>query len=212
MSTNRQKIGIAGLLFLHTLQETPFYKETGNTITKVVKSFADTKPDTLEKIKAIYDGVSDPIAKNILKELLRVLIAGDTKRLVEFNFMSITIHTLYDLLTKTIVPNKTSGKEITGTLIPMPGDVVSFLKIMFLSMFDDELYKEVEIFTQYSTSVDPKNTIYAINKIMKDRNLKPVILELLLPPSGTIGSSTTETLDKKLQIIKGVQSIIGSVP
>jgi hypothetical protein len=94
----------------------------------------------------------------------------------------------------------------------MPGDVVSFLKIMFLSMFDDELYKEVEIFTQYSTSVDPKNTIYAINKIMKDRNLKPVILELLLPPSGTIGSSTTETLDKKLQIIKGVQSIIGSVP
>lgn len=212
MSTNRQKVGIAGLLFLHFLQESPFYKETGNSITKMIRDFHEQGPKTIDEIKGIYDSVSDPTAKTMAKEIIRVLIAGDSKRLVEFNFVANAIHSLYDLLTKSIVPTKTSGKEITGTMIPMPGDIVSFLKILFLSMFDDEMYKEIEIFLKYATSVDPKNTIIAIKRIIQERQLKPIILTSLLPSESTLGSSATENLNTKMQVIQAIQGIIGSVP
>lgn len=212
MSTNREKIGLAGLLFLHFLQESPFYKDTGNSITKMVKGFTDQKPSTIADIKKIYESVNDPIAKNMAKELLRLLIAGDSKKLIEFNFIANTIYNLYDLLTKSIVPNKSSTKEITGTIIPMPGDVASFLKIMMLSMFDDEVYREIEIFLKYTTTVDPNNTIRGIKKFIKDQRLTPIILDTLIPNESTIGAGVTENLDKKIKIIQGIQGIIGSVP
>jgi len=212
MSTNREKIGLAGLLFLHFLQETPFYKETGNSITKMVKEFTEKKPSTREDIKGIYNSVSDTTAKNMAKELIRLLIAGDSKRLVEFNFIANTIYNLYDLFTKSIVPVKSSAKEITGTMIPMPGDIVSFLKIMMLSMYDDEVNKEIEIFLKYTTSVDPNATVRGIKKYIQDQRLSPIILDTLLPNQSTIGAGVTENLDKKLQIIQGIQGIIGSVP
>ena len=212
MSTNREKIGLAGLLFLHFLQESPFYKDTGNSITKMVKGFTDQKPSTIADIKKIYESVNDPIAKNMAKELLRLLIAGDSKKLIEFNFIANTIYNLYDLLTKSIVPNKSSTREITGTIIPMPGDIVSFLKIMMLSMFDDEVYREIEIFLKYTTTVDPNNTIRGIKKFIKDQRLTPIILNTLIPNESTIGAGVTENLDKKIKIIQGIQGIIGSVP
>jgi hypothetical protein len=212
MSTNREKIGLAGLLFLHFLQESPFYKDTGNSITKMVKDFTDQKPSTIADIKKIYESVNDPIAKNMAKELLRLLIAGDSKKLIEFNFIANTIYNLYDLLTKSIVPNKSSTREITGTIIPMPGDIVSFLKIIMLSMFDDEVYREIEIFLKYTTTVDPNNTIRGIKKFIKDQRLTPIILNTLIPNESTIGAGVTENLDKKIKIIQGIQGIIGSVP
>lgn len=212
MSSNREKIGIAGLIFLHFLQETPFYKETGNSISKMVKDFSEKKPSTNENIKEIYVSVTDPTAKNISQELIRVLIAGDAKRLVEFNFVANTVYNLYDLFTKTIVPTKTTTKEITGTMIPMSGDIVSFVKIMLLGMFDNDVYRELEVFLKYITSVDPRNTIRGIKKYIQDQRLSPVILDSLLPNESTIGSGVTENLDKKLRIIQGVQGILGSVP
>lgn len=212
MSTNREKIGIAGLLFLHFLQETPFYKETGNSIAKMVQEFTEKKPSTIEDIKGIYNSISDPTAKNMAKELIRLLIAGDSKRLVEFNFIANTIYNLYDLFTKSIVPIKSSAKEITGTMIPMPGDIVSFLKIMMLSMYDDEVNKEIEIFLKYTTSIDPNATVRGIKKYIQDQRLSPIILDTLLPNQSTIGAGVTENLDKKLQIIQGIQEIIRSIP
>lgn len=212
MSTNREKVGIAGLIFLHFLQETPFYKETGKSISKLAKDFSEKKPSTIKNIKELYDSVSDPVAKNITEELIRVLIAGDSKRLVEFNFIANTVYNLYDLFTKTIVPTKTSTKEITGTMIPMPGDIVSFVKIILLSMFDNDVYRELEIFLKYTTSVDPKNTIRGIKKYIQDQRLTPIILDTLIPNESTIGSGVTENLDKKVRIIQGIQGILGSIP
>lgn len=212
MSTNREKIGLAGLLFLHFLQETPFYKETGNSITNTLKDFTENKPSTIEDIKELYDNISDPIAKNMAKELIRLLIAGDSKKLIEFNFIANTIYILYDLFTKSIVPVKSSSKEVMGTMIPMPGDIVSFLKIMLLSLYDDEVYKEIEIFLKYVTSVDPNITIRGIKKIIQDQRLSPIILETLLPNQSTIGAGVTENLDKKIRIIQEIRDIIHSVP
>lgn len=212
MSTNREKIGLAGLLFLHFLQETPFYKETGNSITNTLKDFTENKPSTIEDIKKLYDDISDPIAKNMAKELIRLLIAGDSKKLIEFNFIANTIYILYDLFTKSIVPVKSSSKEVMGTMIPMPGDIVSFLKIMLLSLYDDEVYKEIEIFLKYVTSVDPNITIRSIKKIIQDQRLSPIILETLLPNQSTIGAGVTENLDKKIRIIQEIRDIIHSVP
>lgn len=213
MSTNRQKVGIAGLIFLHSLQESPFYKETGNSIVKVLKDFTEQKPATISDIKTnIWKTIEDSIAKKMTKELIELLIAGDSEKLKEFNFIANTIYNLYDLFNKTIVPNKTSTKEFTGTVIPMPGDIISFLKIMMLSMFDDEVYREIEIFLKYTTTVDPNNTIRGVKKYIQDQRLTPIILKDLLPNESTIGAGVTENIDKKMSIIQGIQRIIGSVP
>jgi hypothetical protein len=209
MSTNREKIGLAGLLFLHFLQETPFHKETGNTITKFVKTFQDTKPSSPQQIMTLYQSVNDPIAKSMAHELIRVMIAGDTRRLSQFVFLANTITTLYDFLTKTIVPTKSGSKDASGTMIPMPGDIISFIKILFLSLFDDELYREVEIFIK---SVRPnysiKNTIDVVKKTITDQRLKPQILHMLIPNETSIRSEVTLDLDKKIALIQQILSII----
>lgn len=214
MSTNREKIGLSGLIFLHFLQESPFYKDTGNSITKMVKDFTEQKPTTLPDADKIYKTVTDPTARIISGELSRLLIAKDSKKLIEFNSVVNTIYNLYGLFTSSIVPNKSSTKgEITGTTIPMPGDIVSFLKILMLSMFDNEVYREIEKFLKYiNVNAAPRETIHVIKRYIRENRVSPIILDTIIPNESTVGSGVTLDLDKKMRIIQGVTNIIGSVP
>lgn len=209
MSNHRERIGLAGLLFLHYLQETSFHKDTANTITKFVNSFHDIQPTTPQAIVNIVKDVKDPIAYKMATELIKTLIAGDTKRLADFNTISPSIHGLYDTLTQAIVPLKTPGKDITGTLIPMPGDIISFLKILFLSLFDNDLYTEIEVFIKsIRPSYTPRDTIAFVNKYIADRRITPHILNMLVPEEKMIGSVSTQNLDIKIKIIQNIIQLI----
>ena len=209
MSTNRELIGIAGLVFLHYLQEYSFHKETGNTIVKFVNTFQEKTPTDITSLIQLYNDVSDPIAKQMANELLKVCIAADSKRLDRFNKMSPSITGLYQLLTNNIVSQKTSGKDISGTFITHPGDIVSFLKILFLSLFDDELYTEIEIFIKsIRPNYTPKDTIYLINKTIADNNIKPIILNMLIPQDKQFGSIVTQDLPKKIGLIQQILQLV----
>lgn len=210
MIGNRERIGLAGLIFLHFLQTGTLYKDSANQIISFIKFFKDKTPNTLDEVKAVYTTITDSTAKEVAKELLRVLIVNDPQDLLKFNFISGSVFNLYTLLTKYVIQQKTSGKEISGTDLSFPGDIVSFLKILFLSLFDDDLYRELEVFIQaIRPSYSTKNTIDVVRKVINDRRMKPVILNLLLPDESTISSTVTLDLDKKIQMI---QQVLNTIP
>lgn len=205
---NREKIAIAGLVFLYYLQKGDLYKESSNQLLSNLKSLQDKKITTSEQLTEFVNSITDS-SKQLLTELIRNSELSDTKGIQSFTNLIPSIMALYSILIPSIVKNKPKGLEIIGTSIPMPGDIVSFLKIYFLSLFDTDLYNEIMIFVKHlNPSSSTQNTIDNINKYIKDNNIKSEILTLLLPDESTIGSSVTLDLGIKISLINQINSIV----
>lgn len=205
---NREKIAIAGLVFLYYLQKGDLYKESSNQLLSNLKSFQDKKITTPEQLTEFINTITDG-SKRFLSDLIHNSELSDTKGIQSFTNLIPSIITLYSVLIPSIVKNKPKASEIVGTTIPMPGDVVSFLKLYFLSLFDSELYNEIMIFIKHlNPSISAQNTIDNIHKYIKDNNIKSEILTLLLPDQSTIDSSVTLDLGIKISLLNQINSIV----
>ena len=209
MISNQEKLSVSGLLFLHYIQKSLLYKEEVSQLLQFLKNFHTKKPDNSTTIRELFDQIKNNSSKELCAQLLKIMNVSDSRDLKRFINLIPSIINLYNELNRAIVKNRPRANEITGTYIPKPGDIISFLKILFLSRFQEDIFKELLIFVN---TLNPGYTVQNISEIITRKfdslQIQPEIMPLLLPKKDSIGSAVTLDLDKKIYVIKNIVNII----
>lgn len=199
---------MAGLLFLYFLQNGNFYQEDAAQVINFLRTIVAKKPETAEQIKPFYNEISSGSAQGFIKELLRAMNVVNKSDLRTLILSSSSIINIYNIMSNDILTPKPKAGVSSRATLTNPGDIVTFLKVLFLSVIDKQLYDEIVIFVnainpRYST----QNTIDVINKYIRDNSLSPVILNLIVPDSSSTGYVTLN-IQEKLNTIKRIMSSI----
>lgn len=207
MVSSNAKIGLAGLILMDYIEKSQIYKQGASQIISFFKqietNYEDFNTDPDKTIKEYISKVTESVASQIIRKIV------DGLELKEANDQTLhivkTIHNIFEIIHKTIIPSKTSLSQEKKTALSMPGDIIHFLKVLFMSICLPDTHKEMRIYIS-SLNISTSQTIVNTKTALTRQRMTPIFIDKLIPSVGSSG--TTIDFETKKQIINNIISHI----
>jgi hypothetical protein len=207
LENKSQFLAMIGLLFLEIFRTKSFYTSSVDGMLSFFQSFQKSKDLTPTSFSSLISQVQDPYAKEFLQQIVRELELQTEKDIQTFLQWSPSIVALLTLFRITIIPTKVSETTITQPSIRKQGDIIPFLQLLFLSVFNETLFNELKLYIKF-VNIDPKETIKKLREYQVKQDIKFEILGDILPPD--VEGTETDVLSTKQNLLAQLIPIVSS--
>ena len=208
VSVNNAKISLAGLILMTYIERIRLYRQGSSQILFFFKTLGENyeafSTNPTENMKGYLSKVTDPVAKEIIGKLVDALELKSPEQTPPY--VIDIIHSIFEIIHKTLISTKQTGPgQKPDGLLSKPGDIIHFLKILFMSLPDPELLREMRIYVN-ALHISTSQTATNIRNEMRRQGLDSTKFISKLGPFNrkTGESGTTIDFDKKKDIAKNI--------
>lgn len=200
-------LSMVGLLFLDIFRTNSFYTSSVDQMIAFFQLFQKSKDLNPTSFSSLISQIQDQYSRDFVQKIVRELEIQNEKDIQTLQQWSSSILSLLTLFRTTIIPTKVSATSITQPQVRKQGDIIPFLQLLFLSIFNETLLNEMKLFIKF-ININPKETVKKIKEYQRQNDLKFEILDDLLPTD--LEGTETDVLSIKQNLLSQLITILSS--